>query len=340
MERSKFDITKLKGKLGKIRDWMIEHQLPPRLLFFIMGTISTIWFLIRVIPKPSRATYPCMRVAAPFMSGFITYLLAVAGLVTISRKTKRKINVRLGATFFLLFAVFMVIAVTDSNPLLFQDIDERTGPEDGPNQPIGEAKGIIPGRVVWVWNPDATNENFEHNSLEKYDFFWQPQNNNPAVISKMFHDGILKITEKKDLANAWDAIFKNFNQKKLGKNKGYTKGEKVFIKINQGQANWVVSRGDWENDTINGYKLSHLNPDGDKRDPRSMTPTENGPYVVLELLRELVNEAGVPQEDIYLGDPMNPIYYHNYSVWVKEFPKVKYIDRTSDKFGRTFNSFH
>ena len=74
----------------------------------------------------------------------------------------------------------------------------------------------------------------------------------------MFQDGILKITEKNDLANAWDAIFKNFNEKKLGKKKGYTKGEKVFIKINQGQANWVVSRGSWENDTINGYKLSHF----------------------------------------------------------------------------------
>ena len=27
------------------------------------------------------------------------------------------------------------------------------------NQPIGEAKGIFPGRVVWAHNPDATNEN-------------------------------------------------------------------------------------------------------------------------------------------------------------------------------------
>ena len=312
------------------------------MVFIIMGITSTVWFIIRVIPKPVRATYPCMRVAAPFMSGFITYLLAVGGITALSRKLKRKIiNVRFVATLLLLTGVIVSMAVIPSANIAdeFQIQETKEGPEDGPNQPIGEAKGIFPGRVVWVWNPDATNENFEHNSLEKYDFFWQPQNNNPEVISKMFQDGILKITEKKDLANAWDAIFKNFNEKKLGKKKGYTKGEKVFIKINQGQANWVVSRGSWENDTINGYKLSHINPDGDKRDPRSMTPTENGPYVVLELLRELVNEAGVNQEDIYLGDPMNPIYYHNYSVWVKEFPKVKYIDRTSDKYGRTLIHF-
>jgi hypothetical protein len=70
----RFDISGLKGKPGKMRDWMSEHHFPPKLLFFLMGIISTIWFLIRVIPKPGRAAYPCMRVAAPFMSGFILYL--------------------------------------------------------------------------------------------------------------------------------------------------------------------------------------------------------------------------------------------------------------------------
>jgi hypothetical protein len=86
MQHSKFDISKLKGKLGQLRDWLISHNLPPRLLFIILGITSTVWFLIRVIPKPVRATYPCMQIAAPFMSGFVTYLLAVAGLTAISRK--------------------------------------------------------------------------------------------------------------------------------------------------------------------------------------------------------------------------------------------------------------
>jgi len=338
MQHSKFDISKLNGKLGRIRDWMIRHHLPPKLLFITMGIASTVWFLIRVIPKPIRATYPCMSVAAPFMSGFVSYLLAVAGLTVLSRKMKRKvINVRLGATVMLLAGVVVAMAVIPGiNPdALFQTQETRTGPEDGPNKPIGIARGIFPGRVVWIWNPDATNEKFEHNSLEKYDFFWQPENYNQEVISKMFKDGILKLAGKKDLAKSWDAIFKNFNEKKLNKTKGYTKGEKIFIKINQGQANWVISRDDWENGYKNGYILSHINPAGDKRNPKSMTPTENGPFVVLELLRELVNEAGVPQEDISIGDPMNPIYGHNYNVWAKEFPKVNYVDRKSTDFGRT-----
>ncbi|MBN2636601.1 MAG: DUF362 domain-containing protein [Prolixibacteraceae bacterium] len=336
MNGLKFNISGLKGKWGDIQEWMNKHHLPPKMLFILTGIFSTIWFLVRVIPKPTRATYPCMKVAAPFMSGFVTYLLAVAGLVTMSRKLKRKINVRLGATVFLLFGVLLVIGVTNSTDvyLMFQDVEERTGPIDGPNQPMGEAKGIFPGRVVWVYNPDATNENFEHNSLEDYDFFWSEKNNNPEVINKMFSDGIMQLAGEKTLEKSWDAIFKHFNEKKLNKKKGYTKGEKIFIKLNHGQANWVLSKEDKEN----GYILSPKK-EGDRRNEKSMTPTENGPYVVLELLRELVNVVGVNQEDIYLGDPMNPTYGHNYNAWVKEFPNVKYIDRTSTDFGRTMINF-
>jgi len=327
----KFDVSKLKGKLAQLRDWMSSKNLSPRLVFIIMGVVSTVWFLIRVIPKPVRAAYPCMQVAAPFMSGLIVYLLAVGGLTALSRKLKHKVvNVRFGATMMLLTVVIVAVAIIPSQTPQIQNEDVWGGPIDGPNQPFGEAKGIFPGRVVWVWNPDATNEKFERNSLENYEFFWQPENNNPEVISKMFQDGILKLTGEDNLAKAWDALFNHFNEKKHNQRRGYRKGEMIFIKINQGQANWVLSRDDWENE----YKLSPTFPE-DKRNPKNVTPTENTPYVVLELLRELVNEAGVNQEDIYVGDPMNPIYFHNYDVWVKEFPNVKYIDRTSDNFGRT-----
>jgi len=337
MERSKFDISKLEGKLGRIRDWMIKHHLPPKLLFITLGIASTVWFLIRVIPKPTRASYPCMEVAAPFMSGFVTYLLAVAGLTAISRRMKRKvINVRFGATVMLLAGVVIAMAIIPGgNPSeLFQATETRTGPEDGPNKPIGEAKGINPGRVVWVWNPQATNEKFEHNSLENYDWFVSPQNNNPEIIAKMFRDGVMKLTGKKDLAKSWDAMFKFFNEKKLNKKNGYTKGEKIFVKINQGQSRWVLSQADKDN----GFAIPRTIQKGQERNKASLIPTETGPYAVLELLRELVNEAGVNQEDISVGDPMCPIWAHNYDVWVKEFPSVKYLDKYSTKFGRTLTT--
>jgi hypothetical protein len=43
-----------------------------------MGILSTGWFLIRVIPKPGRAAYPCMRAAAPFVSAFMIYQMGLA----------------------------------------------------------------------------------------------------------------------------------------------------------------------------------------------------------------------------------------------------------------------
>jgi len=333
MEQSKFDITKLKGKLGRIRDWMASHKLPPKLLFILMGIISTVWFLFRVIPKPSRATYPCMKVAAPFMSGFVTYLLAVAGLVAINGKAKRKINVRFGATFLILFAVFMVMAITPSDSLIpgYQTTDLKFGPDDGPNQPMGTAKGIYPGRVVWVWNPEATNEKFEHNDFATYDWYFSAQNNNPEVIGKMFRDGILKLTGEKNSRKAWESVFRLFNSNKHNQKRGYEAGEKVFIKINQGQSRWVLVQKDKDN----GFYLPKTLEANEQRRTSNFVPTEQGPYVVLEVLRELINDAGIPQENISIGDPMCPIWGHNYEVWAKEFPNVKYLDKNTTKFGRT-----
>jgi hypothetical protein len=68
---------------------------------------------------------------------------------------------------------------------------------------------------------------------------------------------------------------------------------------------------------------------------KSLGATETSPYIVLELLRELVNKAGIRQQDISVGDPIAHIFGHNYSVWHAEFPDVIYIDRFSEMFGRT-----
>lgn len=332
--RVTFDISKLNGKLGRMRDWMIHHHLPPKLLFYILGIVSTIWFLIRVIPKPSRASYPCMRVAAPFMSGFVMYLLAVGGLTAFSRKFKNKaINVRCTSTFLLIFGVIAAMAITPANSTStpFQTNVTKTGPDDGPNQPFGKSTGIFPGRVVWVWNPDATNEKFEHNNFESYDWFVDPKNTNKEIVGEMLRNGLIKLAGKETIGKSWDALFRYFNVKKSNEDKGYSKGEKIFIKINQGQSRWVLD----QEDKNNGYYIPKSLKKEEEKRKGNLIPTETGPYVVLEILRELVNEIGVNQSDISVGDPMCPIWGHNYDVWVKEFPNVAYIDKVSTRFGRT-----
>ena len=55
--------VKAESKTGKLR-WM----------FPAAGLLSLLWFLFRVVPKPSRAAYPCQRAAAPLAGGFVIWL--------------------------------------------------------------------------------------------------------------------------------------------------------------------------------------------------------------------------------------------------------------------------
>ena len=45
------------------------------LFFPVIGLVALIWYLVRVIPKPSRAGYPCQRVALPLAMGFVASVL-------------------------------------------------------------------------------------------------------------------------------------------------------------------------------------------------------------------------------------------------------------------------
>ena len=51
------------------------------------------------------------------------------------------------------------MAITPSNNTnSYRNIPIKTGPDDGPNQPMGTALGVNPGRVIWAWDPKATKE--------------------------------------------------------------------------------------------------------------------------------------------------------------------------------------
>lgn len=216
-------------------------------------------------------------------------------------------------------------------PRIFFDQDKYNsmGPEDGPNQPMGQALGINPGRVVWAWNPSATNADCK-NVLENNDWYFNPVNFDQKIIDSMFSESIKELTGKCSLKKAWDLLFRYHNLKKHNKNIGYTPGEKIYIKINQGTSDWLLSREDKQN----GYFVPNypLKPGVRVRGYGAM---ETGPYIVLELLRELVNECKINQSDIYIGDPHKHIFGHNYAYWHNEFPDVRYLDKASEDFNRT-----
>ena len=53
--------------------------------------LALIWVLIRVIPKPQRAAYPCMKVAIPFASTIVLYIAGLLTSIVVFKKALRKL---------------------------------------------------------------------------------------------------------------------------------------------------------------------------------------------------------------------------------------------------------
>jgi hypothetical protein len=309
---------------------LIKRKIPLRFVFIITGILSTAWFLVRVIPKPSRAAYPCMRLAAPAMSGFVTYLLFITGSFFAFKKAKNTFlqsKYMIAILFGIMGVVTGFIALTANSK---QSAAQPVQNQDSytPNQPIGQGKGVFPGRVVWIWNPDATNEDCTntHNGDDVCDTnddgYFLNKNSDQAVIDKMIDQTVFGLTGECDAASAWDALFRHFNKKKHGIENGYSAGEKVFIKINA-TSTWY------------GGSNASITNELDRFPTENYAISETSPQVVLSILRQLVNDAGVKQQDIYVGDPIHHIYNDNYKMWSAEFPDVVYLDNKENRFGRT-----
>ncbi len=266
--------------------------------FIIISVVATVWFLIRVIPKPTRATYPCMRAAAPFMSGLVIYLLSMWGggvaFVFFKRNwLKSNYKAALGFLILTVAGIFLFVAYNSNDS--FSNSKNSILLANPVNTPEGNAIGYYPGRVVWAYNPDATNEN----SKNIKDDYWF-QNTNKAVVQKMMDDAILNLTDSKLVKEGWDKLFRNFNIRH-GKGKtGYQSGEKIVIKINTTNTS--------ETQFEYGARMDAT------------------PEVLYAVLKQLIEEVGVKQEDIVAGDPFRIFANPLWNLCHDAFPNVHYID--------------
>ncbi len=125
-----------------------------RVFPFLAGFLALLWFLIRVIPKPSRAAYPCQRAAFPLASAFVLWVIGVFTSGYLLRRGKTCFNENRWAAGWVCLSLALVFGAATwlgqpSSPAL---ASLKIG-----NEPIGEAKGIHPGRVVWYHEPAATD---------------------------------------------------------------------------------------------------------------------------------------------------------------------------------------
>jgi hypothetical protein len=266
-------------------------------LWPVLGLVSLIWVIIRVVPKPSRATYPCQQVAQPLAAGFIAWLLGLAGTTFIIHRARRLFQQQryvVGVICFtagaLLFSFFTFGDTRgDASPLV------NFIPTDSANSPIGTGIGIHPGRVVWVYDSLLCDQGSTSG------WWWEDQRTDPEVAQRMMTQALLNLTGIADPVESWETLFKYFNRTHYDQNDvGYQAGDKIAIKVNN-----IFSRS---------YQWT--------------TSQDNrpSPQMIHALLWQLVNMAGVPEEDITLYDC---IFYHGdpvYQYCHADFPDVRWAE--------------
>jgi len=268
----------------------------------IIGLLSLIWFVIRVVPKPSRATYPCQRMAAPFATGFVVWITGLIGSAVAYRRAKLLMResryvVGLLCIAISITAVWISLSVTNEKSAAAAFV-----PSEPLNSPMGVAKGIHPGRVVWVRDPGATSWDGSTGS------WWDDNNTNQAAVDVMVSRTIQNLTGRASDAESWDALFKHFNSVGGRSEAGYQQGEKIAIKINMNQEN--NSGGNWS--------------------PRVGNPS---PHVIYSVVKQLIEVAGVPGSAITIYDSSryigNPIYNKIRSDSNSEFLNVRFVVKST-----------
>ena len=281
-------------------------------IFTVGGLLALVWFLLRVIPKPSRAAYPCQRAAFPLASGFVIWLAGAVGSVAAFRRARRC----LAQSRYVLCAVLLAAGI--GSVWLAQSFTAETivfAEEPVANSPIGTAKGIHPGRVVWVHDPDATDWQGPGNG-----HWWQSSHTDQAVVDEMMGRAIRSLAGEATNSAAWNALFKHFNEARGKDGVGYKRGQKIVVKVN-----FVGCIRIWRGRSVTSVEEYNL---------RSVDYMNTSPHVIIALLRQLVNTVGVAQADITVGDTL--CYFPNefYNMCHAEFPDVRYLEYLGE-FGRT-----
>ena len=188
---------------------------------------------------------------------------------------------------------------------LARDFNWKPGPS---NQSLGTARGIFPGRVVMVRCPEAARWAGRWNLEE--DQWFLDSNTDALKCSEMLSRSIRALTGARTDAKAWKKIFRHHNLEIRGlARRGYSKGETVAVKVNLNNSS--VGKKDNQSDAT--------------------------PQMVLALVRQLVQEAGVAEQDIIIYEVRRQIFsFLIERIW-QEFPGVRFIQDGPARKGQPDN---
>lgn len=175
---------------------------------------------------------------------------------------------------------------------------------EAPPKPIGQAKGVHPGRVMWVHDPEVLDWKSPSDG-----HWWEGNHLKQERANAMMARAVCGLTGEATVAQAWARLFRHLNQARGKGDKGYQPGEKVLIK-----PNWVGMI----------YREGHVNPQtyGFLRRHDYMN---TAPQMILAVLDQLTS-AGVRPADITVCDTLAYLVNEYYNLFTQAFPRVRYED--------------
>ncbi len=201
----------------------------------------------------------------------------------------------------ILFIIFSLLTSVEA-------YSQRTGTilQFTPNNPVGEGKGIHPGRVTWIRDEKSATWNGVNGR------WWDDKSINQTALDNMYTKSVMALTGSENIKKAWKKLFQHYNKTHRGINRGWKPGELIAIKVN---LNNTFSTNDTDNDI------------------------DQSPQATRALIRQLTAYAGVSEEDIIIYDAsvgfrQRAIPDRIYRPLHAEFPKVRWMNASDRIPGR------
>lgn len=295
----------MKHLYSLLLQWRERHksERPGSLLYMLVGLGALIWFLVRVVPKPQRAAYPCQRAAFPIASSFVLWLVSLFCFRKFFQRSRDlAFESRWGPAIIfggMAVAVGAIFLLTPPSTSADATEGASTTPEE--HAPVGVGKGLHPGRVVWIHDPQVTDWEGMNSSTLSTDHV------DSDVCADMVEKGILTLAGEETTDAAWDALFRHFNRERGKGDVGYTEGETIAFKANF--TLWNLPHNTRHNS--GSYSNGHV--DGTMA-------------MFIALCHQLVDHAGVPASAISVGDTTCVVPEYFREAVVAEFPDMQFFD--------------
>ena len=186
-----------------------------------------------------------------------------------------------------------------------------SGRDQGLPKPLGVARGIHPGRVVWVHDPEVTDWKGPDDG-----HWWEAKRVKQERVDAMLARTVCELTGEATVAGAWSKLFRHLNRARGKGDAGYSAGEQIVIK-----PNWVGMI----------FGEGHVNLDTYSFISRP-DYMNTAPQMILALVSQLAS-VGVPPQNITVCDTLACLVHEYYDLLHGAFSAVRYEDHAG-KFER------